>query len=241
MVSPRPLIVAPDHRVERSHAAGHAHAPVAHHDAFGTQALALLAETLDPSGNAMRPSERSTRCHGSFGSVFVAQHARRQPRPSGQARRDAPLRHSRRPVRAGSARTAARIVRSAADSVGPLRISIAACPERIPGRHAELRTDPQPSGHQRLPRHACRSPYVVCVELSLDNGRRHQAIFLSELEDDDARCLPAREHGGRADHRHRLPARARASTGKAASATSPSATSTACPTCSCARTVRTTA
>ena len=32
-----------------------------------------------------------------------------------------------------------------------------------------------------------QEPYVVCVELSLDNGRRHQAIFLSELEDDDGR------------------------------------------------------
>jgi len=30
--------------------------------------------------------------------------------------------------------------------------------------------------------------YVVCVELSLENGRRHQAIFLSEMEDDDQRC-----------------------------------------------------
>jgi hypothetical protein len=30
-------------------------------------------------------------------------------------------------------------------------------------------------------------PYMVCVELSLDNGKRHQAIFLSEMEDDDAR------------------------------------------------------
>ncbi len=30
-------------------------------------------------------------------------------------------------------------------------------------------------------------PYVVCIELSLDNGHRHQAIFLSELEDDDGR------------------------------------------------------
>jgi hypothetical protein len=28
---------------------------------------------------------------------------------------------------------------------------------------------------------------VLGIELSLDNGRRHQAIFLSELEDDDAR------------------------------------------------------
>jgi len=28
---------------------------------------------------------------------------------------------------------------------------------------------------------------VACVELSLDQGRRHQAIFLSELDDDDGR------------------------------------------------------
>ena len=34
-----------------------------------------------------------------------------------------------------------------------------------------------------------QEPYVVCVELSLDNGRRHQAIFLSELESEDGRCL----------------------------------------------------
>jgi HAMP domain-containing protein len=32
-----------------------------------------------------------------------------------------------------------------------------------------------------------QEPYVICVELSLDNGRRHQAIFLSELQDDDGR------------------------------------------------------
>ena len=32
-----------------------------------------------------------------------------------------------------------------------------------------------------------QEPYVVCVELSLDSGRRHQAIFLSELQDDDGR------------------------------------------------------
>lgn len=32
-----------------------------------------------------------------------------------------------------------------------------------------------------------QEPYVLCVELSLDHGRRHQAIFLSELEDDDGR------------------------------------------------------
>lgn len=28
---------------------------------------------------------------------------------------------------------------------------------------------------------------VVCIELSLDQGTRHQAIFLSELDDDDGR------------------------------------------------------
>lgn len=28
---------------------------------------------------------------------------------------------------------------------------------------------------------------VVCVELSLEQGRRHQSIFLSELDDDDGR------------------------------------------------------
>ena len=33
-----------------------------------------------------------------------------------------------------------------------------------------------------------QEPFVVCVELSLDNGRRHQSIFLSEIEDDDQRC-----------------------------------------------------
>lgn len=32
-----------------------------------------------------------------------------------------------------------------------------------------------------------QEPYVACVELSLDNGKRHQAIFLSELQDDDGR------------------------------------------------------
>lgn len=32
-----------------------------------------------------------------------------------------------------------------------------------------------------------QDPYVVCVELSLDGGKRHQAIFLSELQDDDRR------------------------------------------------------
>lgn len=34
-----------------------------------------------------------------------------------------------------------------------------------------------------------QEPYVVCVELSLDGGKRHQAIFLSELEDDDGRTF----------------------------------------------------
>lgn len=32
-----------------------------------------------------------------------------------------------------------------------------------------------------------RDPYMVCVELSLDKGRRHQSIFLAEIEDDDGR------------------------------------------------------
>ena len=32
-----------------------------------------------------------------------------------------------------------------------------------------------------------QEPYVVCVELSLDGGKRHQAIFLSEMQDDDDR------------------------------------------------------
>ncbi len=32
-----------------------------------------------------------------------------------------------------------------------------------------------------------QEPYVLCVELSLDNGKRHQAIFLSQIEDDDGR------------------------------------------------------
>ncbi|WP_334178211.1 hypothetical protein [Pseudoxanthomonas sp.] len=30
-------------------------------------------------------------------------------------------------------------------------------------------------------------PYVACVELSLGNGKRHQAIYLSELGNDDER------------------------------------------------------
>jgi hypothetical protein len=32
-------------------------------------------------------------------------------------------------------------------------------------------------------------PYVLCVELSLDGGKRHQSVFLAELEDDDGRRL----------------------------------------------------
>ena len=32
-----------------------------------------------------------------------------------------------------------------------------------------------------------QDPFLVCVELSLSQGRRHQAIFLSELQDDDGR------------------------------------------------------
>jgi len=32
-----------------------------------------------------------------------------------------------------------------------------------------------------------QEPYVACVELSLDQGSRHQAIFLSELDDADER------------------------------------------------------
>jgi hypothetical protein len=32
-----------------------------------------------------------------------------------------------------------------------------------------------------------QEPYVLCIELSLDQGRRHQAIFLSEMKDDDGR------------------------------------------------------
>ncbi|HMB55583.1 MAG TPA: hypothetical protein VKM35_00050 [Arenimonas sp.] len=32
-----------------------------------------------------------------------------------------------------------------------------------------------------------REPYLVCVELSLDKGKRHQSIFLAELESEDGR------------------------------------------------------
>ena len=40
------------------------------------------------------------------------------------------------------------------------------------------------SGEHKI---TAREPYMVCVELSLDHGRRHQSIFLAEIEDDDAR------------------------------------------------------
>ena len=33
-----------------------------------------------------------------------------------------------------------------------------------------------------------QEPFVLCVELSLDQGSRHQSIFLAELQDDDGRC-----------------------------------------------------
>ncbi len=32
-----------------------------------------------------------------------------------------------------------------------------------------------------------QEPFVLCVELSLAQGTRHQAIFLSEMQDDDGR------------------------------------------------------
>ncbi len=34
-----------------------------------------------------------------------------------------------------------------------------------------------------------QEPFVLCVELSLAQGKRHQAIFLSEMQDDDGRAL----------------------------------------------------
>lgn len=33
-----------------------------------------------------------------------------------------------------------------------------------------------------------QEPYMLCIELSLDGGRRHQSIFLSELQGDDDRA-----------------------------------------------------
>ena len=32
-----------------------------------------------------------------------------------------------------------------------------------------------------------QEPFVACVELSLAQGKRHQAIFLAEMQDDDGR------------------------------------------------------
>jgi len=32
-----------------------------------------------------------------------------------------------------------------------------------------------------------REPYLLCVELSLDKGKRHQSIFLTEMDGDDSR------------------------------------------------------
>lgn len=36
-------------------------------------------------------------------------------------------------------------------------------------------------------RTATNEPYLIRIELSLDNGRRHQGIFLTELDADDGR------------------------------------------------------
>src|SRR3546814_14344460 len=30
-------------------------------------------------------------------------------------------------------------------------------------------------------------PYLLCVELSLQDGQRHQSLFMSEIEDEDGR------------------------------------------------------
>ena len=32
-------------------------------------------------------------------------------------------------------------------------------------------------------------PYLACVQLSLDHGKRHQSIFLSEMMSEDERCF----------------------------------------------------
>ena len=32
-------------------------------------------------------------------------------------------------------------------------------------------------------------PYLCCVQLSLDKGKRHQSIFLSEMMSEDERCF----------------------------------------------------
>jgi hypothetical protein len=45
-------------------------------------------------------------------------------------------------------------------------------------------------GHVQLHfRVTTNEPYVLCVELSLDSGKRHQGVFLAEIEDDDGRRL----------------------------------------------------
>lgn len=40
------------------------------------------------------------------------------------------------------------------------------------------------AGHYRITLH---EPYMACVELSFGGGKRHQTIYLSELQDDDGR------------------------------------------------------
>ena len=81
---------------------------------------------------------------------------------------------------------------------------------------------------------------VVCIELSLEHGTRHQAIFLSELDDDDGRPY-LRVSTAVAPITGLDAKRALILTGRAAWATWPSATSTACRIFNCARTAPTTA
>ena len=47
----------------------------------------------------------------------------------------------------------------------------------------QIRTHIAGNGYRIL----MQEPYVMCVELSLEQGTRHQAIFLSEMQDDDGR------------------------------------------------------
>ena len=47
----------------------------------------------------------------------------------------------------------------------------------------QIRTHIAGNGYRIL----MQEPYVMCVELSLEQGTRHQAIFLSEMKDDDGR------------------------------------------------------
>jgi hypothetical protein len=47
--------------------------------------------------------------------------------------------------------------------------------------HFEQIRDHVRGGH----RVTSNEPYLVCVELSLDHGKRHQTLFLAELEDED--------------------------------------------------------